>query len=125
MEYAENSRLYLPVENVELLSKYGQEFGLLDKLGGAAWQAKKAKLKQRIKDMAERLIRVAAERELRTAPIFEPPPGIWDAFSAKFPYQETDDQMNAIEDVISDLTSGVQWIGLFVVMSVSVRQKWQ
>ena len=105
LEYAENSRLYLPVENVELLSKYGQEFGLLDKLGGAAWQAKKAKLKQRIKDMAERLIRVAAERELRTAPIFEPPPGIWDAFSAKFPYQETDDQMNAIEDVVSDLTS--------------------
>ena len=88
-----------------MLSKYGQEFGLLDKLGGAAWQAKKAKLKQRIKDMAERLIRVAAERELRTAPIFEPPPGIWDAFSAKFPYQETDDQMNAIEDVVSDLTS--------------------
>ena len=106
LEYAENSRLYLPVENIELLSKYGQEFGLLDKLGGAAWQAKKAKLKQRIKDIAEKLIRVAAERELRTAPIFEPPPGVWDAFSAKFPYQETDDQMNAIADVIGDLTSG-------------------
>ena len=106
LEYAENARLYLPVENIELLSKYGQEFGLLDKLGGAAWQAKKAKLKQRIKDIAERLIRVAAERELRTAPIFEPPPGVWDAFSAKFPYQETDDQMNAITDVIGDLTSG-------------------
>ena len=75
-------------------------------MGGAAWQAKKAKLKQRIKDIAERLIRVAAERELRTAPIFEPPPGVWDAFSAKFPYQETDDQMNAITDVIGDLTSG-------------------
>ncbi len=106
LEYAENARLYLPVENIELLSKYGQEFGLLDKLGGAAWQAKKAKLKQRIKDIAERLIRVAAERELRTAPIFEPPPGVWDAFSAKFPYQETDDQMNAITDIISDLTLG-------------------
>ena len=106
LEYAENSRLYLPVENIELLSKYGQEFGLLDKLGGAAWQAKKAKLKQRIKDIAEKLIRVAAERELRTAPIFEPPPGVWDAFSAKFPYHETDDQMNAIADVIGDLTSG-------------------
>ncbi len=106
LEYAENARLYLPVENIELLSKYGQEFGFLDKLGGAAWQAKKAKLKQRIKDIAERLIRVAAERELRTAPIFEPPPGVWDAFSAKFPYQETDDQMHAITDVIGDLTSG-------------------
>ena len=49
LEYAENSRLYLPVENVELLSKYGQEFGLLDKLGGAAWQAKKPNLNKELK----------------------------------------------------------------------------
>ena len=85
----------------------------------------KAKLKQRIKDMAERLIRVAAERELRTAPIFEPPPGIWDAFSAKFPYQETDDQMNAIEDVVSDLTSKRPMDRLVCGDVGSVRQKWQ
>ncbi len=106
LEYAENARLYLPVENIELLSKYGHDEGLLDRLGGGAWQAKKAKLKERIREMADRLIRVAAERALRKAPVLDPPPGAWDAFAARFPYQETDDQLNAIEDVVTDLTSG-------------------
>ncbi|QUJ77634.1 transcription-repair coupling factor [Sulfitobacter albidus] len=106
LEYAENSKLYLPVENIELLSKYGHEEGLLDKLGGGAWQSKKARLKERIREMADKLIRIAAERALRKAPVLEPPPGMWDAFSARFPYQETDDQLSAIGDVIDDLTSG-------------------
>ncbi|MEH6522657.1 transcription-repair coupling factor [Sulfitobacter sp.] len=106
LEYAERSKLYLPVENIELLSRYGHEEGLLDKLGGGAWQSKKAKLKERIRDMADKLIRIAAERALRRAPVLEPPPGMWDAFSARFPYQETDDQLSAIGDVIDDLTSG-------------------
>ncbi len=106
LEYAEKSRLYLPVENIELLTRYGHEEGLLDRLGGGAWQAKKAKLKVRIREMADRLIRVAAERALRRAPIMSPPDGMWDAFSARFPYQETDDQLRAIEDVIADLDAG-------------------
>ncbi|MEN8891561.1 transcription-repair coupling factor [Planktotalea arctica] len=106
LDYAENARLYLPVENIELLSKYGHEEGLLDRLGGGAWQAKKAKLKERIREMADKLIRVAAERALRRAPIMEPPPGMWDAFSARFPYQETDDQLGAIGDVLADMGSG-------------------
>lgn len=106
LEYAEGARLYLPVENIELLSRYGHEEGLLDKLGGGAWQAKKAKLKERIKEMADRLIRIAAERALRKAPVLDPPPGAWDSFLARFPYQETDDQIRAIEDVVSDMTSG-------------------
>ncbi|THH38726.1 transcription-repair coupling factor [Aliishimia ponticola] len=106
LEYAEAAKLYLPVENIELLSKYGHEEGLLDKLGGGAWQAKKAKLKERIREMADRLIRVAAERALRKAPILEPPPGMWDAFAARFPYEETEDQLRAIADVMGDMTSG-------------------
>ncbi len=106
LEYAERSKLYLPVENIELLSRYGHDEGLLDRLGGGAWQAKKAKLKERIREMADRLIRVAAERALRKAPILEPPPGMWDAFSARFPYEETDDQLRAIGDVMDDITSG-------------------
>ena len=106
LEYADNARLYLPVVNIELLSKYGHDEGLLDRLGGGAWQAKKARLKDRIRDMADRLIRVAAERALRKAPVLDPPPGMWDAFSARFPYQETDDQLRAISDVVGDLTSG-------------------
>ncbi|MEP3639557.1 MAG: transcription-repair coupling factor [Lentilitoribacter sp.] len=106
LEYAERAKLYLPVENIELLSKYGHDEGLLDRLGGGAWQAKKARLKERIREMADRLIRIAAERALRRAPILEPPPGMWDAFSARFPYQETDDQLKAIGEVLEDLTSG-------------------
>ncbi|MGR3509807.1 MAG: transcription-repair coupling factor [Sulfitobacter sp.] len=106
LEYAENSKLYLPVENIELLSRYGHEEGLLDKLGGGAWQSKKAKLKERIREMADKLIRIAAERALRKAPVMDPPPGMWDAFAARFPYTETEDQMTAISDVLDDLTSG-------------------
>ena len=106
LEYAESSKLFLPVENIELLSKYGHEDGLLDRLGGGAWQAKKARLKERIREMADRLIRVAAERELRRAPVIEPEHHAWEAFAARFPYQETDDQLHAIEDVASDLAAG-------------------
>ncbi len=106
LEYAENSKLYLPVENIELLSRFGHDEGLLDKLGGGAWQAKKARLKERIRMMAERLIRVAAERELRTAPALSPPDGMWDQFLARFPYSETEDQMNAIADVLNDMEAG-------------------
>ncbi|MEY8802750.1 transcription-repair coupling factor [Leisingera sp. XS_AS12] len=106
LEYAEQAKLYLPVENIELLSKYGHEEGLLDRLGGGAWQAKKAKLKERIREMADKLIRIAAERALRKAPVMDPPPHAWEEFSARFPYQETDDQLRAIEDVMEDLHSG-------------------
>ena len=106
LEYAGGDRLFLPVENIELLSRYGHEEGLLDKLGGGAWQAKKAKLKERIRQIAERLMRVAAERLLRKAPILEAPHHEWDAFSARFPYQETDDQLSAIDEVVDDLAEG-------------------
>jgi transcription-repair coupling factor (superfamily II helicase) len=106
LEYAEDARLYLPVENIELLSRYGHEEGLLDRLGGGAWQAKKAKLKERIREIADRLMRIAAERHLRHAPILEAPHAIWEAFAARFPYQETDDQLAAISDVIADLEAG-------------------
>lgn len=104
--YAEDAKLYLPVENIELLSRYGHDEGLLDRLGGGAWQAKKAKLKERIREIAERLMRIAAERHLRHAPILEAPHAMWEAFAARFPYQETDDQLNAISDVVADLEAG-------------------
>lgn len=106
LEYAEQSKLYLPVENIELLSKYGHDEGLLDRLGGGAWQAKKARLKERIREMADKLIRIAAERALRKAPVMDPPPHAWEEFSARFPYQETDDQLRAISEVMEDMHSG-------------------
>ena len=107
IDYANDARLLLPVENIELLSRYGDnENAQLDRLGGGGWQARKAKMKNRIKDMAERLIRIAAERQLRKSPVITPPEGVWEEFCARFPYTETDDQMAAIEDVISDIGSG-------------------
>ena len=107
LEYANNDRLYLPIENIELLSRYGHDEGVLDRLGGSAWQAKKAKLKERIRDMADKLIRIAAERALRKAEVMEPPADTWDKFCGRFPYVETDDQLNAIEDVLGDMASGI------------------
>ncbi len=106
LEYAGGDRLFLPVENIELLSRYGQEEAQLDRLGGGAWQAKKAKLKNRIREIAGQLIRIAAERALREGEVLTPPDHVWDEFCARFPYQETDDQLSAIEDVLGDMASG-------------------
>src|SRR3546814_10609695 len=65
--YAGGDKLYVPVENIDTLSRYGAEEGehLLDRLGGAAWQARRAKIKQRIREAAERLLKTAAERALK------------------------------------------------------------
>lgn len=108
LSYAGGDKLYLPVENIELVSRYGSEDAgaQLDKLGGVAWQGRKARAKQRLRDMAEDLMRIAAERAARTAEALYPPEGLYDEFCARFPYEETEDQLNAIEDVIGDLGSG-------------------
>jgi transcription-repair coupling factor (superfamily II helicase) len=106
--YAGESKLYLPVENIDLLTRYGSdaEGAQLDRLGGAGWQARKAKAKQRLRDMAEGLIALAAKRALRTSEAITPPHGLFDEFCARFPYEETDDQLNAIGDVLEDLGKG-------------------
>jgi len=106
--YDGGDKLFLPVENIEVLSRYGsdQADAQLDRLGGAAWQARKARLKQRIRDMAEKLIGVAAARQLRPAPVLTPPEGLFDEFCARFPYAETEDQYRAIVDTLGDLARG-------------------
>lgn len=106
--YANDDKLFVPVENIDVISRYGSddENIKLDVLGGAAWQAKKAKVKEKIKDIAEKLIRLAAERHLKSAESFVVHGGVYDEFCAKFPYSETDDQLKAIQDVLQDLTAG-------------------
>jgi transcription-repair coupling factor (superfamily II helicase) len=108
LTYAGSDRLFLPVENLELLTRYGSEESdvQLDRLGGGAWQARKARLKERVREIAEDLIRTAAERELKTAEIMTPPPGLFDEFCARFPFEETEDQLAAIEATLDDLQSG-------------------
>ena len=106
--YEGGDKLFLPVENIELISRYGSEQAgaQLDRLGGAAWQARKARLKKRIHDMAERLIAVAAARALRAGARLTPPDSLFDEFCARFAFTETDDQHRAIEDTLADLVSG-------------------
>lgn len=108
LRYAEEAKLFLPVENIELLSRYGSEANeaVLDRLGGVAWQSRKAKLKKRLLEMADALIRIAADRQTRKAPQLNVPDGLYDEFCARFPYDETDDQLNAIDAVLDDLASG-------------------
>jgi transcription-repair coupling factor (superfamily II helicase) len=108
IHYAEGAKLYLPVENVDLLSRYGTEQANvdLDRLGSGNWQARKARMKSRIREIAGELIKVAAERLTREAPRFSVGPGAYDEFCAGFPYEETDDQLAAIEATIKDLNSG-------------------
>jgi transcription-repair coupling factor (superfamily II helicase) len=108
IHYAGDDRLFLPVENIELLSRYGSDSAeaVLDKLGGGAWQSRKARLKRRLLEMAGQLIRLAAERQMRAAPVIIPPEGVYGEFAARFPYEETDDQQGAIDAVVDDLSLG-------------------
>jgi transcription-repair coupling factor (superfamily II helicase) len=108
LEYAGDAKLYLPVENVDLLSRYGSDAAeaQLDRLGGAGWQSRKARAKQRLRDLAEKLIKIAAARELRQVDPLIVSAGLYDEFCARFPYAETDDQLAAIDATRADLASG-------------------
>jgi len=108
IQYGGESKLYLPVENIDLLTRYGAESEgvILDRLGGAAWQARKARAKERLREMAEGLIRIAAERATKSTDPMDPPHGVFDEFCARFPYEETEDQLVAIGDVLEDLSAG-------------------
>ncbi len=107
LEYARGDKLYVPVENIELLSRYGNESeGVsLDGLGGEAWQRRKARMKERIRAIAGELIKVAATRATRPGVVAEPDAS-YPAFVDRFPYEETDDQDRAIADVLQDLEAG-------------------
>ena len=104
----DGGKLFLPVENIELLTRFGsEEAGVqLDRLGGVGWQHRKARMKARVREMAAELIRIAAARAMKEMPAVETPAGLYDEFCARFPYAETDDQERAIADVIEDLTKG-------------------
>jgi transcription-repair coupling factor (superfamily II helicase) len=108
IHYAEGAKLYLPVENIELLSRYGSEETSveLDRLGGTGWQTRKARLKNRIREIAHELIKVAAERQLHEAPKLAVGHGVYEEFCAGFPYEETDDQQTAIDSTLDDLAKG-------------------
>lgn len=109
LEYSGGDKLFLPVENIELLTRYGgadEGGGQLDKLGGASWQSRKARLKKRLREIAGELIKIAALRALKEAPPISPPVGAYEEFVARFPFEETEDQAASIDAVQGDLGSG-------------------
>ncbi len=108
LEYSGGDKLYIPVENLDVLSRYGSsEEGVpLDKLGGEAWQKRRARLKERIRAIAGELMEVAARRALRKAPVLAAEEASYNQFLDRFQYEETEDQEQAIADVLADLESG-------------------
>ncbi len=107
LTYAGGDKLFVPVENIDVLSRYGSESDgvALDRLGGEAWQRRRAKMRERIREIAGELIATAAERALKPADVLQPDPS-YNEFVDRFPYEETDDQDRAIGDVIDDLGKG-------------------
>ena len=108
LHYAGGDKLFLPVENIELLSRFGADEtdAQLDRLGGVAWQSRKSRLTKRLREIASELIKIAALRQLKEAPAMSAPEGAYDEFVARFPYEETEDQETSIEAVLGDLNSG-------------------
>jgi transcription-repair coupling factor (superfamily II helicase) len=107
LTYAGGDKLYVPVENLDVLSRYGGESDgvSLDRLGGEAWQRRKARMKERIREIAGELLATAAQRALRSGELLAAD-AAYPAFADRFPYQETDDQDRAIGDVLADMASG-------------------
>ncbi|MGI4851858.1 MAG: transcription-repair coupling factor [Janthinobacterium lividum] len=106
--YENGDKLFVPVENMDVLSRYGGESMLatLDRLGSSAWQNRKAKIKKRIHEIAKHLIKLAAERMLRKGEIFHRNESLYQEFTTRFPYQETEDQGRVIEETLEDLGRG-------------------
>ena len=106
--YAGGDKLFLPVENIDLLSRYGKEGGdaQLDKLGGASWQARKARIKGRVREIADQLIKIAAMRQTARAEPIIADTGSYAEFCQRFVFAETEDQIDTIDDVMRDLSSG-------------------
>ena len=107
LTYAGGDKLYVPVENLDVLSRYGGESDgvTLDRLGGEAWQRRKARMKERIREIAGELLATAAQRALRSGELLAQD-AAYPAFADRFPYQETEDQDRAIGDVLADMASG-------------------
>ncbi len=109
LSYAGGDKLYIPVENIDVLTRFGSDdsgTSALDRLGGEAWQRRRAKLKDRIREIANELLKTAALRALRTAPALIADPAAYAPFVDRFPWAETEDQESAINDVLEDLAAG-------------------
>ncbi len=108
LEYAGADKLYLPVDRIGLVQRYVGAEGVephVDKLGGAAWDKAKAKAREAVKEMAGELLKIYAARQVEEKPGFSPPDELYREFEASFAFEETPDQLAAIDDVLRDMES--------------------
>jgi transcription-repair coupling factor (superfamily II helicase) len=108
LEYAGGDKLYLPVERIEKVQKYADASGQhvkLDKMGGQGWAKTCQKARAAVEEMARELLNIYARRKMRKARPFSPPDEMFRAFEAAFPYEETPDQMTAIQETLADMQS--------------------
>ena len=105
IEYHGGDKLFVPVVNLEVISRFGSDEGTtqLDKLGGAGWQARKAKAKKNLMEIADHLLGIAAARQLRKSQQLQVGSGLYDEFSSRFPYTETEDQERSINSVLEGM----------------------
>jgi transcription-repair coupling factor (superfamily II helicase) len=108
--YADEAKLYVPVERLDLVQRYSSAEGhqpQLDRLGGLGWQKTKAKAKRAMRDMADELLRLYAERKLVGGYAFAADTPWQQEFEDGFPFVLTPDQETAIEDVKKDMQEPV------------------
>jgi len=106
IEYAEAARLFLPVHRLNLVQRYAGSDGhvpRIDKLGGSSWEKAKRRVQRALRDMAASLLSVHAARELADGFHFSPRDRLLEGFEAAFPFEETPDQLAAIEDTLADM----------------------
>ncbi|MGH1377205.1 MAG: transcription-repair coupling factor [Alphaproteobacteria bacterium] len=105
VEYSGGDRLFVPVVNLEVLSRFGSDQGTtqLDKLGGAGWQARKAKAKKNLMEIADKLLGIAASRQLKKSEKLQIGSELYNEFASKFPYTETEDQERSINSVLEGM----------------------
>ena len=104
--YQGKDKLYIPVEKIDLLSKYSGKEGVspkINKLGGSEWQKTKSRVKQKVIDMADKLLNLYAERESRKGFAFSPDCDMLLDFQKCFPYELTIDQKRAISQIKEDM----------------------
>ncbi|HXF43522.1 MAG TPA: transcription-repair coupling factor, partial [Pyrinomonadaceae bacterium] len=117
LEYADRAKLFVPVERLDLVSRFASAESStprLDQLGSIGWQKTKAKAKRAIRDMADELLKLYAERSIVKGFAFSPDTPWQREFEDAFPYELTADQRRAIEDVKQDMESEVPMDRLIV-----------
>ncbi len=104
--YAGNDKLFVPVENADILSRYGSGEVALDRLGSQSFANKKERVKKDLFAMADQLLDIASHRVLNKVDRILVPHGLYQEFCARFPYTETDDQLRTIQEIETDLAKG-------------------